>query len=330
MVILAEHVVAENTLLGHRTKRPEYDLPRARGDKLELPPLVVGTPAFLENHQPTVVDLFCGAGGMSLGFESAGFRTVLGVDCDHWASQTFAAHIPAKGIVQDLNSITNFRAFFTEYGVHQVTGIIGGPPCQGFSRVGRGRIRHRDRLKGHTELQPDSRNHLYRQYLAAVEALRPLFFVMENVPDLDHYEDDDGLLADHIQAEFERLDYVVDRRILLASDFGVPQNRSRLFFVGFHQSLGKTFCWPDHKAARKLYGVQSLRAAIGDLPIVADGHLARCIPYEVTSESWLHRWYRGGMQEGQEHLLFDHLTRPHREDDKKVFRGMQEGQVVVR
>jgi len=266
---------------------------------------------------------------MSLGFESAGFRTLLGVDFDQWACQTFAANIPARMIVQDLNEVTDFRAFFAEHGIYQVTGIIGGPPCQGFSRVGRGRIRHRDRLKGHTGLQEDPRNRLYHQYLAAVAALRPLFFVMENVPDLAHYEDDNGLLADHIQAEFERLDYSVDRGILLASDFGVPQSRSRLFFVGLHQSLGKAVCWPDYEAARKLYGVQSLRAAIGDLPIVADGHLARCIPYEGALESWLHRWYRGAMPEDQEHLLFDHLTRPHREDDKKIFRGMKEGQRYV-
>jgi DNA (cytosine-5)-methyltransferase 1 len=329
MVVSTARVVSENISSGRRTKRPEYDLPPISGDKLKLPPLVEATPAVPENDKPTVVDLFCGAGGMSLGFESAGFRTILGVDFDQWACQTFAAHIPARVVVQDLNQVTDFREFFAEYGLHQVTGIIGGPPCQGFSRVGRGRIRHRDRLKGHSELQKDPRNHLYRQFLAAVAALRPLFFVMENVPDLARYEDEGGLLADQIKEAFEQLDYYVDRNILLASNFGVPQSRERLFFVGFHHSLGKVFRWPDEEVARILYGVQSLRAAIGDLPIVADGHLIRCIPYEGTSESWLHRWYRGAVPEGQEHLLFDHLTRPHREDDKKVFRGMKEGQRYV-
>jgi DNA (cytosine-5)-methyltransferase 1 len=329
MVIPAERVISGSTLLGRRTKRPEYDLPPIRGDKLELPPLVEATSALAENDQPTVVDLFCGAGGMSLGFESAGFRPVLGVDFDRWACQTFAANIPARVVVQDLNEITDFHTFFAEHGVHQVTGIIGGPPCQGFSRVGRGRIRHRDRLKGHSGLQKDPRNHLYRQFLAAVAALRPLFFVMENVPDLARYEDEDGLLADQIKLAFEQLDYSVDRKILLASSFGVPQSRSRLFFIGFHHSLGKAFSWPDEELARALYGVQSLRAAIGDLPVVADGHLARCIPFEGASGSWLQHWYRDAMPEGQEHLLFDHLTRPHREDDKETFRKMQEGQRYV-
>src|SRR5260370_39553243 len=108
---------------------------------------------------------------------------------------------------------------------------------------------------------------------------------MENVRDLGHYEEVDGLLADHIQAEFEQLEYSVDRRILLASNFGVPQNRSRLFFIGFHRSLGKVFSWPDEGVARTIYGVQSLRAAIGDLPVVTDGHLARSIQSADTSES---------------------------------------------
>src|SRR5713226_2356512 len=100
MVIPVERAVLEETSPGRHTKRPEYDLPPIRGDKLELPPLVEMIPTLPENEQPTVLDLFCGAGGMSLGFESAGFRTVLGVDCDQWACQTFAAHIPARVVMQ--------------------------------------------------------------------------------------------------------------------------------------------------------------------------------------------------------------------------------------
>lgn len=127
MVIPAEHVAAGTIPPGRRTKRPEYDLPITRGDKLELLPLVEAERAVLVDDRPTVVDLFCGAGGMSLGFESAGFRTVLGVDHDKWACQTFAAHIQAPVVRADIASISNFQAFFQEYGVQQVTGIIGGP-----------------------------------------------------------------------------------------------------------------------------------------------------------------------------------------------------------
>jgi len=329
MAIPAEHVVAGAIPKESRTKRPEYDLPRTRGDKLELPPLVETEHTVLSDDRPTVVDLFCGAGGMSLGFESAGFRTVLGVDRDKWACQTFAAHIQAKVVQADIASISDFQAFFQEHGVQQVTGIIGGPPCQGFSRVGRDRIRHRDRLKGFNEPQKDLRNRLYRQFLAAVAALRPLFFVMENVPDLALYEDEGRLLIDQIQEEFEALGYSVRWDSLLASHFGVPQRRKRLFIVGFHQTLTSPFQWPDQETARLFYGLSSLRMAIGDLPAVPDGHLVRLISYGQMPETWLHHWYRDSMPEGSEHLLFDHLTRPHREDDKRDFRKLKEGQKYV-
>ncbi len=327
MVVPAERITSGKSVSGRITKRPEYDLPKTRGDKLDLPPLITEVPTVPDRH--TVVDLFCGAGGMSLGFESAGFRTLLGVDRDKVACQTFAASIPAKVVVQDLNEITDFRAFFAQQGVHQVTGIIGGPPCQGFSRVGMGRIRHRDRLKGYTEIQKDPRNHLYRQFLAAVEALNPLFFVMENVPDIARYEDEGILLIDRIKEMREVRNYRMQPHILLASDFGVPQHRSRFFLVGFHTSLGKEVSWSDSKNSHDLYGTQSLYAAIGDLPVVPDGHLHRRILYEATQDTWLRRWYRQGIPEEQEHLLFDHLTRPHREDDKRVFRKMNEGQRYV-
>jgi DNA (cytosine-5)-methyltransferase 1 len=208
MAIPAECVITLPLKSGSHTRRPEYDLPKIRGDKLVLPPLITET-SLPADDRPTIVDLFCGAGGMSLGFESAGFSPVLGVDLDQWACQTFAANVPAKTVVQDLQAITDFRAFFAEQGIHHVTGIIGGPPCQGFSRVGRDRIRHRDRLQGYKEPRKDLRNRLYQQFLAAVAALRPLFFVMENVPDHVLYEDEGRLLIEQIQEEFEALDYHV-------------------------------------------------------------------------------------------------------------------------
>jgi DNA (cytosine-5)-methyltransferase 1 len=328
MAIPAERVMTRPLKSGSHTKRPEYDLPSTRGDKLELPPLITEIPLSADDR-PTIVDLFCGAGGMSLGFEAAGFSPLLGVDRDRWACQTFAANVPAKTIVQDLQAITDFRAFFAEQGIRHVTGIVGGPPCQGFSRVGRDRIRHRDRLKGYNEPRKDPRNRLYRQFLAAVAALRPPFFVMENVPDLALYEDEGRLLIEQIQEEFEALDYYVKWDILPASHFGVPQKRKRLFIVGFHHTLGKPFQWFEHETYPTFYGVHSLRMAIGDLPVVPDGHLVRLIPYTVMPDTWLHHWYRARMPEGLEHMLFDHLTRPHREDDKRYFRKLEEGQKYI-
>jgi DNA (cytosine-5)-methyltransferase 1 len=315
------------------TKRPEYDLAPLRADRLDLPPLLDAEHRVIWSDETdedlTILDLFSGAGGMSLGFESAGFKPLLGVDLDQWACRTFEANIPARAVQQNLEQIHDFRAFLAAYGVTHVTGIIGGPPCQGFSRVGRGRIRHRDRLNGHSEPVVDARNRLYRQFIAAVDSLKPAFFVMENVPDLDTYEDPEcpGMrLADRIEAEFEDLGYQVSRQILLAANFGVPQLRSRLFFVGFHRSRGGEFDWPDQMSARGQYGVQTLRNAIGDLPPVSDNQLSRELPYGSAPNDWLHRWYRWGVPQEQAHLVFDHITRPHREDDKQDFRSLDEGQ----
>jgi len=157
--------------------------------------------------------------------------------------------------------------------------------------------------------------------------LKPLFFVMENVPDLDSYEDENGLLTNQIESAFRSLNYRVAHKILLASDFGVPQNRSRLFFVGLHESLGIDVCWPDSAGSRQLYGVQTLRTVINDLPCVSDGHLKREMPYHAQLTGWLQRWFRAETE--QQHIIFDHITRPHREDDKADFRQSEEGQCFV-
>lgn len=337
---------------GRVTKRPEYDLPTTKGDCLDIPPILPILYAGKDNDQEpgivspvvsgkdlhsdnsltlntTIVDLFCGAGGMSLGFEDAGFNVVLGVDFNSWACRTFAANVPAQVVVKNIEQIRDFNVFFTRYGITEVAGIVGGPPCQGFSRVGKGRIRHQNRLNGYTEPREDPRNGLYKQFLAAVEALKPLFFVMENVPDMDSYADDEGLLAERIEAEFRALNYRVSRRVLIAADFGVPQRRSRLFFVGFHERLGRDFVWPDPQLMASEYGIQSLRQAIGDLPEITDGQLARELPYTPHQKHWLSRWYRKGINEAHQNLIFDHITRPHREDDKEYFRMLGEGQRFV-
>lgn len=315
------------------TKRPEFDLAPLRADRLELPPLLdtghnIMWPDATDSNL-TVLDLFSGAGGMSLGFESAGFRSVLGVDMDYWACRTYEANIPARAVQYNLEQVGDFREYFAAHGVTRVTGIVGGPPCQGFSRVGRGRIRHRDRLNGHEEPVADGRNQLYRQFVAAVAALGPAFFVMENVPDLDTYEDPERSgerLSERIEAEFRALDYCVSRRVLLAANFGVPQMRSRIFFVGFRASLGRNFDWPVQAKYRDIYGLQTLRHAIGDLPRVSDNQLGRELPYGPVNDGWLNRWYRWGVQDEHSHLIFDHITRPHREDDKQDFRSLDEGQ----
>lgn len=152
---------------------------------------------------------------MSLGFERAGFRPILAID--NWADalDTYKLNNPETTVLQaDLMTLKiNEAAQKTE----RPTMIIGGPPCQGFSISGK-----RD--------PKDPRNILYQSFVNFVDVLRPKYFVMENVPNMASMNG--GSILQAAVEEFQALGYTVASKILLASDFGVPQNRRRLFVVG--------------------------------------------------------------------------------------------------
>ena len=115
-----------------------------------------------------IIDLFCGCGGLSKGFEMAGFNTVLAIDFWKDAVETFNNNHKNKvAICDDVSKISNdFLDDFTKK--NKITGIVGGPPCQGYSTVGKRDIN-------------DDRNYLYLQYCRIVEKVKPEFFVLENV-----------------------------------------------------------------------------------------------------------------------------------------------------
>ena len=166
-----------------------------------------------------VLDLFSGCGGLSCGFADQGFEIIAGLD--HWddALLTFSRNHPnSDAIKADLAKSMDWRGLFST----EVDVIVGGPPCQGFSISGK-----RD--------PDDDRNSLYQAFVEAVRELAPLFFVMENVPNLQSMRK--GAFAEAIRQDFEELGYDVHSRVLLASDFGVPQKRKRVFFIASKNSL---------------------------------------------------------------------------------------------
>ena len=168
-------------------------------------------------NRPKVIDLFCGSGGLSFGFSEAGFDIVAGIDNWQDSLVTFEKNHPgAKGILADLG---NFNSINFERRFKKVDVVIGGPPCQGFSISGK---RNPD----------DPRNRLYKGFVKAVERLRPKAFILENVPNLVSMAN--GKIKDSIIRDFNNLGYDVKYKILLASDYGVPQNRKRVFFVGMY------------------------------------------------------------------------------------------------
>lgn len=190
-----------------------------------------------------IIDLFCGCGGLSYGFEMAGFQTKIAIDIWSDAVKTYNYNRGKNVAVCD--DIHNWDDEFLEKLIKDddIVGIIGGPPCQGYSTVG-------------TRNVNDPRNHLYKEYCRIVEKVRPEFFVIENVKGLTTLCG--GAFKEDIMSRFSALGYNVKFQVLNAADYGVPQNRYRAFFVGMKKD-GFTFPDPfDYKISTK--------EAIGDLP----------------------------------------------------------------
>lgn len=172
-------------------------------------------------HALTILDLFCGAGGISEGFRLAGFRTLGGTDIDPDAVATFALNFPdAAALCGDIRK-PGIRERVVELAGHADI-VVGGPPCQAFSQV-----------RNHSRLIEDPRNSLYREFVRVLAATTPRAFVMENVTGMDQMG-----VREQI-AEDLALDgkYIVRSQVVDAANFGVPQTRKRLFFLGCHRRL---------------------------------------------------------------------------------------------
>lgn len=194
--------------------------------------------------KPTVLDLFAGAGGMALGFRAAGARCVGAVEWNQLASQTFAATFrdedprvfggPEQGDVNNLAVDDLLGALPATPDI-----VVGGPPCQGFSRIGRAKqaslLGAEERLLTGGVTDP-GRNQLYQYFLAVVRKAKPKAFVMENVPGMREHLGTD--FAKRISREASYAGYHVRYFLLNAANYGVPQHRWRLFFVGIRNDYG--------------------------------------------------------------------------------------------
>jgi DNA (cytosine-5)-methyltransferase 1 len=254
---------------------------------------------------------------MSLGFQMAGYFVALGVDRDSLACQTHAHNFGSEHTVcADIKGIPNPKLFLEEHGIERVDVIIGGPPCQGFSRVGRGKLRQ---VNNDPDYVHDPRNQLYREFIRFVDSLRPAYFVIENVPDMQYYQSGGERLVDIIKNELEsRFGYSMDSRVLTAADFGVPQLRQRLFIIG--NRLGKPITWPTptHRPEEHL----SVWDAISDLPVVGIKHRNDEILYVPRQEL---NGYQQQMRVGCDGVLYNHQTRWHNAADLEAFCLLQEG-----
>lgn len=188
----------------------------------------------------TAVSLFCGAGGLDMGFENAGIKTIWANDFDKDACKTHQNWSSAEVVCGDVSKID--MSIIPESDV-----ILGGFPCQGFSLSGPRKI-------------DDSRNVLYKHFVALVKQNKPKVFVGENVKGLLTMAN--GQIIDAIIEEFSNCGYNVFYKLVNAKNFGVPQDRERVIIVGFRKDLGITeFELPDGNGKK-----MTLRDALKDLP----------------------------------------------------------------
>jgi DNA (cytosine-5)-methyltransferase 1 len=168
-----------------------------------------------------IADLFSGAGGLSEGFRQAGYRILAGSDLDPDACATYALNFPeAEVVCGEIRALRVRRELLGAAAGADV--VVGGPPCQAFSQ-----------MRNHCRLIDDERNSLYREFVRIVGKIEPRAFVMENVPGLEQMGVKEQVLEDLALKGA----YRVAAQVLDAADFGVPQTRQRIFFIGVHTSL---------------------------------------------------------------------------------------------
>lgn len=199
------------------------------------------------------LDLFCGPGGFATGFELAGFRTLVGLDHHAPSLATYQRNHPrAKTILNDIRAVETEEIHRLLEG-QRVDVISAGVPCEGFSMSNRNRTKF-----------VDERNFLFLEFLRVAASLLPPFVVLENVSALTRHSD--GFYKREIENGMRDLGYVVESRVLDASNFGVPQRRKRVFFVGRKPGWGFDWPRPTHGPGLGLQPFITVWQAIGDLP----------------------------------------------------------------
>jgi DNA (cytosine-5)-methyltransferase 1 len=212
----------------------------------------------MQPKKSRAVSLFSGCGGFCEGMELAGFDIRVAVELDKFATETYRLNFPSVPLIED--DVRNFLRptdkHVERFGLQNVDVVFGGPPCQGFSQIG-------------TRDLNDERNVLYREFSRVVAQLQPRVFVMENVPNILLLNK--GHFRDLILKEFESIGY---RNTIVvkvsASDFGVPQNRHRVFFIGIRDSdtveADLAQICEDALEAQRLSEPVTVWEAISDLP----------------------------------------------------------------
>lgn len=236
------------------------------------------------NVKPTIIDLFAGVGGLSLGFELSGFEVVLANEYDPSIANAYVLNRQnANMIVADITKLS-IEETFSKF-VGKVDVIVGGPPCQGFSQKGSRKTIH------------DPRNFLFKYFFDVVSLVRPQYFVMENVPNLLTAEN--GYFRKEIEELFEGIGYTLNADVLNAVDFGVPQSRRRTCIIG---RLGTRKVKMPEPVSKRV----TIWDAISDLAYLESGEGSEEQAYRFPVQSEYQETLRGDSK-----VLFNHVATSH-------------------
>ncbi len=253
----------------------------------------------------TYIDLFCGAGGLSLGFDKAGFKNVFSVEFNPDFAKTYKRNFPSHNlIVDDIRNIDNDRILELAGGIAADV-IVGGPPCQGFSlagNIGRSFI-------------DDERNRLFKEFVRFVSCIRPQMFVMENVAAMaTHLR---GKTIETIVDAFEQagVGYRVKYEVLNSADYGIAQERRRIVVVGIRKDVHSEFSYPAK--SEKVY---TIKDAIGDLPALKSGETSDIPNHTAMKHSAQMLEKMGYVKDGGNRMDIPEELRPKSGDIRKYIR----------
>lgn len=272
----------------------------------------------IKNHTkpPTLIDLFAGAGGMTEGLRKAGFKSLLANEYDLMAAQTFAFNHPeVPVVVKDVRDLTVDEVLGSiGLKVGELSMIAGGPPCQGFSLAG-------------PRLSSDPRNQMFKEFVRLVNGIKPQVFLFENVSGIMSMSKGEALAA--IVAEFEKIGYRCDFKIVNAADYGVPQARPRFIMFGTRDGHTLGFPLPTHGSRAKngdlfadLKPHITVWDALSDLPEIRQGE-----GDEAQTHSGLYANEYQAARRGERHpgFIFNHRATRHSEEIVRRYAAIPEG-----
>lgn len=236
-----------------------------------------------------VVDLFCGCGGLSMGFEMGGANILLGIDNNSSAIETFRKnHKNSEAICGDIEKIS-LVDIDTAIKNQPVDVVIGGPPCQGLS------------LSGPRKFE-DTRNRLFRSFVKISKHLKPKVIILENVPGIVSLFK--GEIKNEIFREFQKIGYNIDYKVLNSAEYGVPQIRKRAIFIGIMKNIKSPILFPVAERTPETY--ITCEEALSDLHALNESSMPESFVYATPATNKYQKVMRKKNKRVHNHLITKH------------------------